>query len=259
MNNPSRSGYAPVNGLNMYYEIHGNGKPLVLIHGGGSTIQTSFGNILPQLADHFTVIAVELQAHGHTDDRDAAESFEQDAADVVGLVHYLKIEKAHFFGFSNGGNTAMKIGMNFPGNVEKLIICSAFYKRDGLMNGFFDGMQEATIDNMPAYLKESFLSIKGNDSRGLMRMFEKDRNRMLEFKDWTDEDLAGIKAPCLVLAGDKDVATAAHTVAMANAIPGSTLAIIPGNHGSFINEGLTKSDSQIPTLTVEMIIEFLKK
>ena len=93
------SGYAHVNGLKMYYEIHGNGTPLVLIHGGGSTIQTSFSKILPLLAQHFKVIALELQAHGHTSDRDSAESFEQDAKDVAALLSYLKINKAHFFGF----------------------------------------------------------------------------------------------------------------------------------------------------------------
>ena len=77
--NPAIAGYAPVNGINMYYEIHGTGEPLVLIHGGGSTIQTSFGRILPLLAQQFKVIAVELQAHGHTSDRNSPESFEQDA------------------------------------------------------------------------------------------------------------------------------------------------------------------------------------
>ena len=103
------SGYAPVHGLNMYYEIHGEGTPLVLIHGGGSTIQTSFSKILPMLARHYKVIAVELQAHGHTSDRDSPESFEQDADDVAGVLNYLKVSNAHFLGFSNGGNTAMQI------------------------------------------------------------------------------------------------------------------------------------------------------
>src|SRR5690242_18762369 len=81
-----QSGYAPVNGIKMYYEIHGEGKPLVLIHGGGSNIQTTFGKVLPLLAQHHKVIAVEMQAHGHTSDRDAPETFEQDAADIVALL-----------------------------------------------------------------------------------------------------------------------------------------------------------------------------
>src|SRR5215212_8429181 len=87
----AQSGYAPVNGIKMYYELHGSGKPLVLIHGGGSTIQTTFSKVLPLFAKHHQVIAVELQAHGHTSDRDAPESFDQDADDVAALLKYLKI------------------------------------------------------------------------------------------------------------------------------------------------------------------------
>ncbi|HET9432662.1 MAG TPA: alpha/beta hydrolase, partial [Chitinophagaceae bacterium] len=153
------SAYASVNGLNMYYEIHGEGTPLVLIHGGGSTIQTSFSKILPLLARHYKVIAVELQAHGHTGDRDSAESFEQDADDVAGLLGHLKINKARFLGFSNGGNTAMQIAIRHPALVNKLVVISSFYKRDGMIPGFFEGMEKATLENMPGLLKTYYLQI----------------------------------------------------------------------------------------------------
>ena len=99
----SSCGYSPANGISMYYEIHGQGATLVLIHGGGSTIQTSFGRILPNLAKGRKVLAIELQGHGHTLDRNTPETFEQDADDVAAVLHHLKIEKADFFGFSNGG------------------------------------------------------------------------------------------------------------------------------------------------------------
>src|ERR1700755_2353527 len=101
--------FSEVNGLNMYYEIHGEGKPLVLIHGGGSTIYSTFRTTLPMLAKHYKIIAVELQAHGHTSDRDAPESFAQDADDVAALLHQLNITKAYIFGFSNGGSTTLQI------------------------------------------------------------------------------------------------------------------------------------------------------
>ena len=121
-----KSGYSDVNGIKMYYETHGNkGDILVLIHGGGSTIGTTFGKILPLLAGDYHVIAVELQAHGRTSDRNSPESFEQDADDVAGLLHNLQISKASFFGFSNGGNTAMQIAVRHPEIVNKLIIASA--------------------------------------------------------------------------------------------------------------------------------------
>ena len=253
------SGYAPVNGLKMYYEIHGEGMPLVLIHGGGSTIQTSFGKILPLLALHYKVIAVELQAHGHTNDRDSAESFEQDADDIAGLIQYLKISKANFLGFSNGGNTAMQIAIRHSNLVAKLVIISSFYKRDGMIPGFFESMQQATLENMPTLLKTYYLQIN-NDQKGLQNMFNKDKERMLRFKDWRDEDLASIKNPSLIISGDKDVTTREHTVKMSHIIPNAQLLILPGTHGSFIGEVCsTEEGSKMPETTVTIIKEFLDK
>jgi pimeloyl-ACP methyl ester carboxylesterase len=258
-NTAHQTGYALVNGLNLYYEIYGEGRPLVLIHGGGSTIQTTFGKILPLLAQTHKVIAVELQAHGHTKDRDAPESFQQDANDVAALLRYLKIDKADVMGFSNGGQTTMQMGISYPVQVNKLVIISAFYKREGAVKGFFESMEKATIKDMPAIYKEAYLKIN-NDSAGLERMFEKDRARMVQFKDWSDEDLSSIKADCLIIMGDKDVATPEHAVEMKHKIPNSELLILPGNHGSFIGEIMfEEQDSQIPALTVAVIEEFLSK
>ena len=253
------SGYAPVNGLKMYYEIHGEGTLLVLIHGGGSTIQTSFSKILPLLAQHYKVIAVELQAHGHTNDRESPESFGQDADDVAGLLEYLKINRAHFLGFSNGGNTAMQIATRHPNLVEKLVIISSFYKRDGMIPAFFESMQQATLENMPALLKTYYLQIN-NDQKGLQRMFNKDKERMLNFKDWKDEDLASIKNPSLIIAGDKDVVTPEHAIKMSHIIPHAQLMILPGTHGSFIGEICAAEErSKMPETTVAFIKEFLDK
>jgi pimeloyl-ACP methyl ester carboxylesterase len=253
------SGYAPVNGLKMYYEIHGEGNPLVLIHGGGSTIQTSFGKILPLLAQHYKVIAVELQAHGHTSDRNSAESFEQDANDVAALLAYLKINKADFLGFSNGGHTAMQIGISHPEIVNKLILISTFYKRDGTMKGFFEGLENANLGNMPAPLKEAYLRIN-NDSTGLQNMFNKDRERMLRFKDWTDDQLHSIQSPTFLILGEHDVVTAEHAVKMSKIIPNAQLMILPGTHGSFIGEVCAaEKGSKMPEATVEIIKEFLDK
>ena len=255
-----RSGYAEVNGINMYYELHGDkGEYLVLIHGGGSTIGTTFGKILPLLADHYRVIAVELQAHGHTGDRDAPESFEQDADDVAALLNHLHIAKASFFGFSNGGSTAMQVAVRQPAIVDKLVIASAIYKRSGLPPGFFEGMEHATLDNMPKALQDAFLKINPDSSK-LLNMFTKDRDRMLHFKDWKDEDMASIKSPTLIIAGDKDVVTPAHTLKMSGIIPGAQLLILPGTHGSFIGEVCaTEEGSKMPETTVTIVKEFLDK
>jgi pimeloyl-ACP methyl ester carboxylesterase len=252
-------GYAPVNGIKMYYEIHGNGTPLVLIHGGGSTIQTSFGRILPILAQHYKVIAVELQAHGHTNDRDAPESFQQDADDVAALLKHLKINKAHILGFSNGGQTSMQLAISHPELINKLVIVSAFYTRDGAIPGFFDSMPNATLNNMPALLKTAYLQIN-HDQEGLVKMFTKDRDRMVNFQGWSDDELKSIHAPAFIIAGDHDVVTPEHTVKMSQLIPKARLMILPGTHGSFIGEICSAEEgSKIPEMTVSLIEEFLDR
>ncbi|MEO5593027.1 MAG: alpha/beta hydrolase [Chitinophagaceae bacterium] len=254
----SISGYAPVNGIKMYYEIHGAGAPLVLIHGGGSTIKTTFSNILPLFAEKYKVIAVELQAHGHTNDRGKPSSFEQDADDVAALLDYLKINKADFLGFSNGGSTAMQIGIRHPLIVNKLVIVSAFYKRAGMMPGFFKFMDNASLENMPLPLQTAYLAIPGNNKAGLQIMHDRDAKRMQEFKDWNDKDLFAIHAPSLLIVGDKDVVTTEHAVEMSHKIPNASLMILPGTHGSFIGEVCAvKQGSKIPELTVKMIEDFL--
>ncbi|MEQ8687287.1 MAG: alpha/beta hydrolase [Imperialibacter sp.] len=252
-----KSGYSDVNGLKMYYEIHGEGDPLVLIHGGGSTIQTTFGNIIPDLAKNHMLIAVELQAHGHTSDRDAPETFEQDADDVATLLQNLAIDKASFFGFSNGGNTTMQIGIRHPEMVNKLIIASAFFKRVGMFPGFFDGMEHASLDNMPADLKEAFWAINP-DSTKLLAMFNHDKNRMLGFQDWDEALLQSIQAPSLIINGDQDVVQNSHAALMAALIPGARLMILPGNHGSYMGqvEGPYTEDNTTK-LTLAVIEDFL--
>ena len=255
-----KSGYSEVNGLNMYYETHGNkGDFLVLIHGGGSTIGTTFGKVLPLLAKDYKVIAVELQGHGHTNDRNSPESFEQDADDVAVLLHNLHISKASFFGFSNGGNTTIQIAIRHSEIVNKLILASTFYKREGLAPGFFDGMKKASIKDMPQSLKTAFLQINP-DSNRLITMFNKDKERMLQFKDWKDEVVSSIKAPTLIITGDHDVILVSHAVEMSKLITNSRLMILPATHGSYM--GVAESpdpESKMPEMTVEIIENFLNK
>src|SRR5436190_9423510 len=181
-----KSGYSDINGLKMYYEIYGQGKPLVLIHGGGSTIQTSFGRIIPQLTMHRQIIGVELQAHGHTNDRNTDLTFEQDAEDVAALLNNLKISKADFLGFSNGGQTTMEIAIRYPGLVNKIILASVFYKRSAAVPQFWEGFDRATLNDMPQILREGFLTAN-NSAESLLNMFNKDVQRMKLFKDWTDD------------------------------------------------------------------------
>lgn len=250
------TGYAAVNGLNMYYEIRGAGDSLVLIHGGGSTIGTTFGNIIPFLEPYFTLIAVELQAHGHTSDRDAPESFAQDADDVAALLAHLSIHKAHIFGFSNGGSTALQLAIRHPQKVHKVVAASAVYQREGLIPGFFNAMENASLDNMPQPLQEAFLSIK-NDRQLLQNMHDKDKNRMIGFTDWPDSDLAGINAPVLIINAENDVITNEHAVKMSKLIPHASLLILPGVHGEYMGEICSAADSNTIKRTADAIVGFL--
>lgn len=254
-----KSGYSDVNGISMYYEIHGTGEPLVLIHGGGSTIETSFGRIIPELAQKYSVIAPELQNHGHSGFRNIPQTFEQDADDVAALLRNIGVSKAGFFGFSNGGTTAMQIAIRHPELVDKLILAAAAFKRDGLVPGFFEGMQQASLDNMPRELKDAFLKINP-DTTSLQTMFERDRDRMIAFRDLSDEQIKSIRAPTLIINGDADVVTPEHALEIYRLIPDCRLAIIPGEHGEYIGEITTLNNGNRNTgFVVHMIQEFLDK
>jgi pimeloyl-ACP methyl ester carboxylesterase len=228
-----KSGYSDVNGLMMYYEIYGQGKRLVLIHGGGSTIETSFGNIIPLLAKNRQIIGVELQAHGHTNDRSTDLTFEQDADDVVRLLENLQITKADFLGFSNGGHTAIEIALRHENIVDKIILASTFYTRDAVVPQFWEGFAMATLEMMPKVLQEGYLKAN-NDREGLLNMFNKDVQRMKVFKGWTEEQIKSIKARTLVINGNNDVGSVEHAVQMYRIIPNCELAILPGGHGTYL-------------------------
>lgn len=255
---PAQAGnYANVNGMQMYYEIHGTGQPLVLIHGGGSTIGTTFGTILPLLAKTHKLIAVEMQAHGHTGDRDAPETFEQDADDVAELLRQLSIPVAAIFGFSNGGQTAMEIAIRHPKIVSKLVIASAFYNRGGTPAGFWDGFAGVTLSNMPQVYQDEYLKIT-NSSERLLNMFNKDVARMKAFKGWSKEAISSINVPALLVIGDRDLTLPEHAVEMYHLLPQGRLAILPGSHGSYMGEAMSAgAGSKVPGYFVAMIDEFL--
>jgi pimeloyl-ACP methyl ester carboxylesterase len=257
-NTTMTSGYAPVNGINMYYEVHGEGDmPLVLIHGGGSTINSNFGVLLPLLAAKRKVIAVELQAHGRTGNREVRETFEQDADDVAALLGYVGVPKADILGFSNGGTTTLQIAMRHPEVVNRMIVISANYSRAGMLPGLFDNLAHATLDDMPGPLRDAYLAVTPSQE-GLLAMFTQDRDRMLHFTDIPEEAIAAIKTPALLMVADQDVMTVEHVVALHRLIEGSRLVVLPGMHGSFIGEVCTPlNGSRMPEFAAMLIEEFL--
>jgi len=254
---PVESGYSTVNGLDLYYEIYGDGMPLVLIHGGGSTIQSNFSKVIPLFARSRRVIAVELQAHGRTGDRDADLSFEQDADDVAALLGNLEVDKADVLGFSNGGTTALQLAIRHPEMVHKLILCSALAKRSGVPDQFWGFMDHASLDNMPEALKTAYLEV-APDAGGLQTMHDRDAKRMVHFQDIPDQHIEAIKAPALIIIGDRDVITPDHALELHRQLSGSRLAILPGGHGEYLGEITTLTpEFRESDLAVPMIEKFL--
>lgn len=252
-----KKGYFEENGIKMYYEIYGQGKPLVLIHGGGSTIETSFGRVIPLFAKDRQLICVELQAHGRTGDRSTELSFEQDADDVAALLKNLHIEKTDILGFSNGGNTALQVAIRHPQLCRKVIGASVLLKRDGAFPQFWDFMKNGTFEQMPQAYKDAYMKVNP-DSAKLLNMYHKCAHRMLHLKDFPDEQIKSIKAPVLLINGDADVATSEHIVAMSKLIPNCHLAIIPGGHGAYLGEVTTlKQGYKNTDFVVPMIENFL--
>jgi pimeloyl-ACP methyl ester carboxylesterase len=253
----SAGNYANINGLRMYYEVHGAGFPLVLIHGGGSTIGTTFGRVLPILAKTHRVIAVEMQAHGHTADIDRPLSFEQDADDVAELLKQLKIDKADIFGFSNGASTTLEMAIRHPELVNKIVVASTMYKKTGTGPWFWEMMANAKFEEMPQPYKDAFLEINP-DEKALYRMYERDIARMQSFRDIEEEDIKAIAAPALIICADNDVPSPEHAVEMYRQMQNAKLAIFPGGHGDYIGELATLKPGRTEYPALPVIEEFLK-
>ncbi|MFZ7127688.1 MAG: alpha/beta fold hydrolase [Desulfobacterales bacterium] len=253
------SGHAPVNGIAMYYEVHGRrgGIPLVLLHGGGSTIDVTFGRVLPIFARSRRVIALEEQGHGRTSDRDAPFTFESSADDVAALLRYLNVESADIMGFSNGASVALQVAIRHPGLVRKLVFASSMTKREGAYPQIWEFMERADFSNMPQPLKDAFLRVNP-DVRQLEIMHDKDAVRMRNFKDVPDDRVRSVGVPTLIVLGDRDIVKPEHAVELTRLIPGARLLILPGGHGEYLGEMVaTQTNTRYPEQTVRLIEEFL--
>ena len=256
---PLESGHAPVNGIKMYYEVHGrrDGVPLVLLHGGGSTIDVTFSRVLPIFAGSRRVIAVEEQGHGRTTDRDAPVTFESSADDVAELLRYLKVAKADIFGFSNGASIALQIALRHPQLVRKIVFASSLTRRDGAQPQLWEFMKQAEFSNMPQPLKDAFLRVNP-DAQQLKTMHDKDAARMRNFRDVPDDLVRSVRAPTLIVLGDQDIVRPEHAVGLTRLISGARLLIVPGGHGDYLGEAvMTQKDTRYPELTARLIEEFL--
>ena len=258
----SKRSYALVNGLNMYYEIHGEGQPLVLLHGALSAIGTSFSKVLPQLSSTRQVIAVEQQAHGHTADIDRPLTYEQMADDTAALLQQLGIEKADLFGWSMGAGIALQIAIRHPEVVRKLVLASVTYNRNGFYPELLAGLETSKPEDLAGSPFQEEYERFAPKPQEWPRLFAKVNQLDREVQDWPPEVIQSIKAPTLLIIGDSDVVRPEHTVELFRllgggvagdlvGLPRSQLAVLPGTtHVTLVDRA---------DWLVSMITQFLLK
>lgn len=232
-----RTGYAPVNGLQMYYEIHGSGEPLILLHGAFGAIDL-WGSILTTLAETHQVIAVELQGHGHTADIiDRPLGYEQMADDVAALMEHLGIEQADVVGYSMGGTTGLQLAIRHPDRVRRLVAISANYSSAGYYPELLAGLQVMTPEIFVGTPYEAAYLRHAPNPEDFPVLVEKQKVLPQAFA-FPEEDVAAIAAPTLVVLGDSDVIRPEHAVELFRllgggvpgdlvGLPSSQLAILP--------------------------------
>ncbi|TGL57692.1 alpha/beta fold hydrolase [Leptospira sarikeiensis] len=255
---PTERGNAQIGDLSIYYEVHGKneGIPLVLLNGGGSTIETTYSKLLPIFSKHRRVIALDEQAHGRTGDRKGPLRFHTSADDVAGLLKHLKIEKVDVLGFSNGASVALHLAVRHPKLVNKLVFASSMSKKSGAFPQFWEYMKKTSFEEMPQTLKDVFLQVNP-DPQKLRNMYEKDVERMQNFKDLSDKEVASIKIPTLIVQGDRDVPKLEHAVELVRLIPNARLLVLPAGHGDYLGEAIGGKQDRYPELTASLIEDFL--
>jgi pimeloyl-ACP methyl ester carboxylesterase len=241
----SQSGYAPINGLQMYYEIHGSGGvPLLLLHGGFSNIETDFQYVLPLLAANRLVIGVEQQGHGRTADIDRPFSYEQFADDTAALLEHLGIDQVDVFGYSVGSAVGTQLAVRHPEKVRKLVLAGGVsYDPTGLYPEAWATGEEMTAEAMAEVMKETpwgqaYARLAPNPD-DFLTYVEKKMAMDRAYQGWPPEMIQSIAAPTLIIIGDSDIVRPEHTIEffrlLGGGVPGdltglpkSRLAILPG-------------------------------
>jgi pimeloyl-ACP methyl ester carboxylesterase len=203
-NKPLESGYAPVNGAKVYYEVHGNGMPIILIHGAFYTIDLNWSELIPELSKHRKVIAIEMQGHGHSPYSDRKLDIATLAKDVEEVMNYLKIDSADVAGYSMGGSVAYQFAVQSSNRLRKLVIISSTYKTEGwlpIINTAFEDFKPEFFDNTPLHTAYEAVAPDKKNWRKFI-------TQMIAFADVPfnagDSKIAKITAPVLIIAGDND-------------------------------------------------------
>jgi pimeloyl-ACP methyl ester carboxylesterase len=258
---PVKTGYALVNGLRMYYEIHGSGgTPLLLLHGGLFNVDLQFGKVLPGLAQTREIIAADFQAHGRTGDIDRPLTSANLASDVVALLSHLGYSQVDVFGFSVGGAVALDLAIKHPDLVRKLIVSSVSYNRDGDRPENAEAVGEMSVDMIAGTPMEQDYRAKSPNPDKLQDLLDKLGKYDDGFPGWSDDEIRQIAAPTLITVGDCDAVTLEHAVRFLQlrggdvngdfvGVPASQLAVFPGTTHFF---GLSRT-----TLVLDVVTTFL--
>jgi len=201
---PSNSGYAPVNGTKVYYEVYGEGRPIVLLHGAFLTIDMNWGQLIPELSKTRKVIAMELQGHGHTQFSDRKLSFTTLAGDVAGVMDYLKIDSADVAGYSMGGAVAYQFAIQNPKRLRKLVIISATYKSNGWLpevTNAFKAFKPEFFANSP--MKAAYDAVAPDKTKWTGFLEQMFAFAAAPF-NFGDSNISKISAPVLIISGDND-------------------------------------------------------
>ena len=258
MTTGTESGTMAVNGLEMYYEIHGEGRPLVMLHGAFSAIGSSFGELIPGLAEGRKVVGFELQGHGRTADIDRPLTYDAMADDVIAAIERLELGPVDIYGYSMGAFVALLVTVRRPELVRKLVFMSATYTMAGVHPGLMDGLGEMTPEMMHgSEWHDEYMRIAPRPE-DFDRLFAKKNAMDAAFEDLSDEDIEGIDAPTLVIIGDSDLVRPEHAVEMFRlrgggvfgdmppGMPASQLAVLPGTSHVSIK---SRADLLMPIVT----------
>ena len=239
--------YAEVNGMRMYYEVSGQGEPLIVVHGAYMNIPT-MGGIIPRLAETHTIYAVELQGHGRTNDIDRPITYPNLADDIAAFMDAVGLEKADVFGYSMGAAASLQLAIRHPEKVDQLIAASVAYDASGWQPAFTDFIPQMVPEMFVGTPMEDAWKELAPDPDGFRGVVEKLIALEHEPMAW-EEDVKALKTPMLIIAGDADVSTLEHTVAlfrllgggemgdMGVPLPASRLAVLPGtSHTAVINQ-----------------------
>jgi pimeloyl-ACP methyl ester carboxylesterase len=222
--------YASVNGLRLYYEIHGQGPPLILLHGGLLTLDLTFGPLVRVLAEEHQVIGVELQGHGHTADIDRPMALGALADDVAQLLDHLGLDKADIFGFSLGGLVAMTLALEHSSRVNRLVVASVDHRPDHAEMLRPDDPDMAgrlpTAADFQAW-QDAYRRVAPLPS-AFTRVAEKTSSMVAALVGWTDAELAALTVPVLIVVGDTDFVPVDHAVEMFHLLPQAELCVLPG-------------------------------